>query len=114
MSRWWVARSRAAAWSVGRRAALGLLLASTLSAQVAVPAGAAALSRGLDAENGNRAREAIAAYREAIAAGAVVQGVLGLERVFSLTMQEDSVLSAVDTLLPRFPEEGALRGVQLR
>jgi len=111
---WWPARSRAAALAVGRRAALGLLGASALSAQAAVPAGAAALSRGLDAENGNRARDAVAAYREAIAAGAVVQGVLGLERVFSLTMQEDSVLSALDTLMPRFPEEGALRGVQLR
>lgn len=91
-----------------------LLLGGALAAQEAAPAGAAALSRGLDAENGNRAREAVTAYREAIAAGAVVQGVLGLERVFSLTMQEDSVLAALDTLLPRFPGESALRGVQLR
>ena len=96
------------------RAVLGLFAAGTLAAQDATTAGAAALSRGLDAENGNRAREAVAAYREAIAAGAVVQGVLGLERVFSLTMQEDSVLAALDTLLRRFPAEGALRGVQLR
>ncbi|MDQ8145811.1 MAG: hypothetical protein P3A32_06285 [Gemmatimonadota bacterium] len=97
-----------------KRAALGLVVAGALSAQTVEPAGAGALSRGLDAENGNRAREAVTAYREAIAAGAVVQGVLGLERVFSLTMQEDSVLAVLDTLLPRFPDDGALRGVQLR
>ncbi|MFM8910787.1 MAG: tetratricopeptide repeat protein, partial [Gemmatimonadota bacterium] len=68
----------------------------------------------MDAENQGRAREAIAAYREAIARGAVIPGVLGLERAFSLVAQEDSVLPALDTLVARFPREAALRNAQLR
>ena len=58
-----------------------LLLASPLAAQPD-PA-AAVLTRAMDAENQGRAREAIAAYREAIARGAVIPGVLGLERATS-------------------------------
>lgn len=72
------------------------------------------LARAIDAENRGRVREAIAAYRESIAVGAVVPGVLGLERAFALVAQEDSVLPALDTLIPRFPQEGALRAAQLR
>ncbi|MFM8302560.1 MAG: hypothetical protein ACKN99_08470, partial [Gemmatimonadota bacterium] len=75
---------------------------------------AAVLTRAMDAENQGRAREAIAAYREAIARGAVIPGVLGLERAFSLVAQEDSVLPALDTLVARFPREAALRNAQLR
>ncbi|MEN9791549.1 MAG: hypothetical protein RLZZ63_1207 [Gemmatimonadota bacterium] len=89
-----------------------LLLASPLAAQPD-PA-AAVLTRAMDAENQGRAREAIAAYREAIARGAVIPGVLGLERAFALVAQEDSVLPALDTLLPRFPREASLRNAQLR
>ena len=66
------------------RALLGLIAAAMaiaprpLTAQ-ADPA-AAVLTRAIDAENQGRVREAVAAYREAIARGAVVPGVLGLER----------------------------------
>lgn len=42
------------------------------------------------------------------------QGVLGLERVFSQLGQEDSVIVAIDTLIPRQPDNRILRGVQLR
>jgi len=89
-----------------------LLLTSPLAAQPD-PA-AAVLTRAMDAENQGRAGEAIAAYREAIARGAVIPGVLGLERAFSLVAQEDSVLPALDTLVARFPREAALRQAQLR
>lgn len=41
-------------------------------------------------------------------------GVLGLERVFSQLGQEDSVIVAIDTLIPRQPDNRILRGVQLR
>ena len=75
---------------------------------------AAVLTRATDAEHQGRVREAVAAYREAIARGAVVPGVLGLERAFALVAQEDSVLPALDTLIPRFPREAALRTAQLR
>lgn len=102
-------------WSMRRFVgAIGgaVMLASPLAAQPD-PA-AAVLTRAMDAENQGRAREAIAAYREAIARGAIIPGVLGLERAFALMAQEDSVLPALDTLLPRFPREASLRNAQLR
>lgn len=79
------------------------------------PASTAALvSRALEAEGAGKNRDAIAQWRSAIAAGAVVPGVLGLERVFSLLAQEDSILVVIDTLIPRFPREMQLRSVKLR
>ncbi|MGA1360170.1 MAG: tetratricopeptide repeat protein [Gemmatimonadaceae bacterium] len=89
-----------------------VLVATRIGAQSDPAAGV--LTRAMDAENQGRVREAVAAYREAIARGAVIPGVLGLERAFALVAQEDSVLPALDTLLPRFPREAALRTAQLR
>lgn len=93
------------------------LVAFAVAAQVLVaqegPA-AVVLGRALDAETAGRNREAIAAYREAVAQGATVQGILGLERVFSLLAQEDSVLPAVTMAIAALPREPQLRAVQLR
>ena len=95
-----------------------LVASSPLPAQetsVAAPLVAAPLvARGLEAESAGKNREAIAAYRAAIAAGAVLPGVLGLERVFSVLAQEDSLLVALDTLVPLHPRDAQLRGAQLR
>lgn len=75
---------------------------------------AAIIARALDAESAGRHREAIVAWRSALAAGALVPSVLGLERVFSVLAQEDSLLVALDTLVPQHPREWQLRSVQLR
>lgn len=97
---------------IRRLIGFAVVVVTRLGAQ-ADPA-AAVLTRAMDAENQGRVREAVAAYREAIARGAVIPGVLGLERAFALVAQEDSVLPALDTLLPRFPQEASLRNAQLR
>jgi tetratricopeptide (TPR) repeat protein len=72
------------------------------------------VNRALDLEQAGRARDAIAAWRDVIAAGQPAQGVLGLERIFNQLAQDDSVLPVLDSLLALKPADKTLRGVQLR
>jgi hypothetical protein len=74
----------------------------------------ALVAQALEHEGAGRNREAVVAWRAVIAAGAVAPGVLGLERVFSMLGQEESLLVALDTLLPLHPAERQLRSAQLR
>jgi tetratricopeptide (TPR) repeat protein len=74
----------------------------------------AAVNRAFDLEQAGRMRDAIAAWRQVIAAGQAGQGILGLERVFSQLAQDDSVLPPLDSLLAQAPSDKILRGVQLR
>jgi hypothetical protein len=106
---------------VTRRGAT-LAVALACSAVMAAPGMAPAqetrtgplVSKALELEGAGKNREAIAAWRAVIAAGAVAPGVLGLERVFSVVGQEDSLLVALDTLLPSMPRDASLRTAQLR
>jgi tetratricopeptide (TPR) repeat protein len=76
---------------------------------------AAALTRGLDLETSGKLREAILAYREAMAdQEQLVPAVLGLERAYSQLGRTDSLLPVLDTLLARQPAQPTLRTVQLR
>jgi tetratricopeptide (TPR) repeat protein len=92
----------------------GVALLPLTAAAQEPPTTSAIVSRALEAESAGRNREAITQWRAAIAAGAVLPGALGLERVFSLLAQEESVLVALDTLVPRYPRELQLRSIQLR
>lgn len=101
----------------------GLLLAGLLAsgplAALASPAAAQEpaaphVSRALEAESAGKNREAIAAWRAALNSGAVTAAVLGLERVFSVLAQEDSLLPLLDTIIPAHPRDWQLRAVQLR
>jgi tetratricopeptide (TPR) repeat protein len=74
----------------------------------------ATVGKALDLEGAGRLREAVAVWRQAIAEGAVAAGILGLERAFTQLGQEDSVLTALDTLVARSPADRTLRSVQLR
>jgi len=101
--------------------ALALLLAGAAPAVVPVAAraqdsttSAALVSRAMEHESSGRNREAIAAWRAALASGVVLPAALGLERVFSLMAQEDSLLAMFDSLIPRYPRELQLRSAQLR
>lgn len=106
------------------RRALGRLLAAAVVAVLAWCAphsaiaqaqpGEGALRRALDLENAAKYREAVSAYREAIAQGAITQGVLGLERSFASLGHEDSLLPTLDALLRAAPRDPTLRGVLLR
>lgn len=88
-------------------------LAPCMSVAQAQP-GEAALRRAIDLENAAKYREAAAAYRDAIVQGAIVPGMLGLERAFGSLGQEDSVLPPLESLLRAAPRDPALRGVLVR
>ncbi len=97
--------------------AIFALAVPALPAQVGLGAqgAAAALSRGLDFETSGKLREAILAYREAMAdPEQVVPAVLGLERAFFQLGRSDSLLPLLDTLLARQPSQPTIRTVQLR
>ncbi|MDP1891319.1 MAG: hypothetical protein Q8K55_10535 [Gemmatimonadaceae bacterium] len=96
-------------------AALAWLALSVPSASFAqAQPGEGALRRAIDLENAAKYREAVVAYREAIAQGALTQGVLGLERSFGSLGQEDSLLPTLDALLRATPRDPILRGALLR
>lgn len=98
-----------------RRAVILLAIACAAAPKPAhAQAQTVAVSHALDLEQAGRMREAIAAWREVIAAGQAPQGVLGLERIFSQLAQDDSVLPVIDSLLALSPTDKTLRGVQLR
>ena len=103
-------------------AALAALAPLTALAALAAPRAAWAqaqpgevpLRRGIDLENAGKYREAVGAYREALAQGATANAILGLERAFGAMGQDDSVLPALDGLLRASPRDPTLRGVLLR
>ena len=93
------------------------IVAALLASASALPAqenSGTLVSRAIDHENAGRHAEAIATWRQAIAAGAVLPGVLGLERTYAMIGDEAALLPLLDSLVPRFPTEAQLRGVQLR
>jgi tetratricopeptide (TPR) repeat protein len=97
----------------GAALVLLVLLATHAVAQSGVPGGTL-VSRAVELERAGKNHEAVAAWREAIAAGAVLPGVLGLERVLTILGEEIELVVALDTLIPRFPDEPQLRAAQLR
>lgn len=72
------------------------------------------VSRAIEHENAGRHAEAIATWREAIKAGAVLPGVLGLERTYAMIGDEAALLPLLDSLIPASPADAQMRGVQLR
>jgi len=113
-----IRRPAAAACGLWRAAPLlvasAVVLAPPLRLAAQESPAAPLVSKALEAESSGKNREAIAAWRGALDAGAVLAGVLGLERVFSVMAQEDSMLVLFDTIIPRHPREWQLRAAQLR
>lgn len=114
-----VASARSFGTASGTAVGMALGMAVAASALHATPLAAqessgALVSRAIDHENAGRYAEAIATWRRAIDAGAVLAGVLGLERTYAVTGDDAQLLPLLDSLLPRFPAEAQLRGVQLR
>lgn len=102
---------------------LGLLLAagvvacgSPLDAQTRPPGNPMAplIARAIDHENAGRYDQARDAWLEVLAAGSAAQAVLGLERVYTMTGDEDLLLPLLDSLVPLTPADAQLRGAQLR
>lgn len=72
------------------------------------------IARALDHENGGRYDQARDAWLEVLRAGAAIPAVLGLERVYTMTGDEDLLLPLLDSLVPLTPADAQLRGAHLR
>lgn len=72
------------------------------------------IARALDHENGGRYDQARDAWLEVLRAGGAIPAVLGLERVYTMTGDEDLLLPLLDSLVPLTPADPQLRGAQLR
>lgn len=98
-------------------AALVLMSAASLAAQsrpAVISATAPLIARAIDHENAGRYDQARVAWLEVVQAGATAQGVLGLERVYTMTGDEVRLVPLLDSLIPLTPRDAQLRGVQLR
>ncbi len=90
---------------------------SSLDAQARAPMvnqSAPLIARAIDHENAGRYEQARTAWLEVVQAGAIAQGVLGLERVYTMTGDEARLVPLLDSLVPLMPTDPQLRGVQLR
>lgn len=73
-----------------------------------------ALQRAFELESNGKYREAVVAFREALADAPLTTVVLGLERVYYQLGQSDSLLPLLRSLLAGRPRDPTLRTVQLR
>lgn len=93
--------------------ALSLLLLAVARSSAQQIGGAE--QRGLLLEQDEKYREAVAAYREALAqAPGSVMALLGLERVYAQLGWPDSLLPVLDRAIAAAPREPALRAAQIR
>lgn len=74
----------------------------------------ATLTRAMDLEASGQLRDAVSAYKQALATGEVAPSLLGLERVYAQLGWSDSLLPVLDSALQRSPREPIARTVQLR
>lgn len=95
----------------GLTAVVALLLPARTVAQEAA---GTLISRAIEHENAGRLADAASAWREVIAVGATLSGVLGLERTYAMMGEEAELLPLLDSLIPITPNEPQLRSVQLR
>lgn len=95
---------------------VALFVASAISPPTALAQESAGtlVSRAIELERTGQNREAADAWRSAIAGGAALPGVLGLERVLSVLGEEAALLEVLDSILLRFPDEPQFRAAQMR
>ncbi|MGE5730659.1 MAG: tetratricopeptide repeat protein [Gemmatimonas sp.] len=92
--------------------ALRIASAGQLGAQA--PADTMMFYKALDLEAAGKYREAAPLFRAALRTSAVVNALLGLERVYAELGWSDSLVVPLDTLIASNPQEETYRTVQLR
>ena len=73
-----------------------------------------AFYKALDLEAAGKYRDAVPLFRNALHTSAVVNALLGLERVYAELGWSDSLVTPLDTLIAANPREETFRTVQLR
>jgi len=94
-------------------AALRIVMPGTASAQ-APAADTMMFYKALDLEAAGKYRDAAQLFRAALRTSAVVNALLGLERVYAELGWSDSLVVPLDTLIASNPQEETYRTVQLR
>src|SRR5215217_3043012 len=89
-----------------------LSLPASLEAQA--PADTMSFYKALDLEAAGKYRDAVPLFRTALHTSAVVNALLGLERVYAELGWADSLVAPLDTLIASNPREETYRTVQLR
>jgi tetratricopeptide (TPR) repeat protein len=98
-----------------RRASAGFVLALVLTTVRPPPAVGQAIGHGFELERGGRHAEAAAAYLATLRSDpANLPALLGLERVLPVLSRLPELLPLVRRARDRVPENGALRGLELR
>jgi len=95
-------------------ASLVPLFASQSLAAQAAPGDTMSFYKALDLEAAGKYREAVPLFRTALRTPAVVNALLGLERVYAELGWSDSLVATLDTLIATSPKEETFRTVQLR
>ena len=91
-----------------------LRVASTGALHAQAPADTMMFYKALDLEAAGKYREAAPLFRAALRTSAVVNALLGLERVYAELGWSDSLVAPLDTLITANPREETYRTVQLR
>jgi tetratricopeptide (TPR) repeat protein len=87
----------------------------SLQAQAPLPqADTMTFYKALDLEAAGKYREAVPLFRSALQTSAVVNALLGLERVYAELGWSDSLVAPVEALITASPREETYRTVQLR
>src|SRR5437773_8696705 len=92
--------------------ALRVGVGATLGAQA--PADTMMFYKALDLEAAGKYRDAAPLFRAALRTTAVVNALLGVERVYAELGWSDSLVAPLDTLIAANPREETYRTVQLR
>jgi tetratricopeptide (TPR) repeat protein len=70
--------------------------------------------RGMDLESAGKYREAVIAFRQALATPNAVPAMLGLERAYAAIGMTDSIIPVIDSAIRAKPREPVFRTVELR
>src|SRR5262245_37848981 len=95
----------AALLALGFSPAWPVPIAAPLAAQAAAAGDTMAFYRALDLEAAGKYKESIPLFRTALHSSAVINALLGLERVYAELGWSDSLVAPLDTLIASSPRE---------
>jgi tetratricopeptide (TPR) repeat protein len=93
---------------------VAMRVAAAGKAGAQAPADTMNFYKALDLEAAGKYRDAVPMFRSALRTSAVVNALLGLERVYAELGWSDSLVAPLDTLIAANPQEETYRTVQLR
>ncbi len=99
---------------VAIRSSLAIVAAAIIAAPAVAQAQDDPYVRAMDLEYAAKYREAVGAFRAALAGPNFVAAMLGLERSYAAVGRTDSVVPVIDSVIRARPREATFRSIQLR